>query len=107
MSVPTALRRWAADGRRWYATGVVKFFKVKLRYGFLVEDGTQREVFVHRKAVDTLGGFQSLFKGERVSFDVETGANGPVAVRVRDLNGESLQPHKTRYEALQAAKRRA
>ena len=49
-------------------------------------------------------GFQSLFKGERVSFDVETGANGPVAVRVRDLNGEPLQPHKTRFDALRTQK---
>jgi len=65
------------------AEGKVKWFNDKKGYGFIeTEDG--RDVFVHFSAIEG-SGFKSLSEGEKVSFDVENGAKGPQAVKVKAI----------------------
>ena len=63
------------------ATGIVKFFNINKGFGFIKEDGTGTDFFVH---VSQLGG--NIVTGEdRVSFEASTNIKGPVANNVRKL----------------------
>jgi CspA family cold shock protein len=63
--------------------GTVKWFNDKKGYGFITaEDG--KDVFVHHTAIEG-SGFKSLQEGDRVSFEIEQGAKGPSAVKVKKL----------------------
>ncbi len=63
--------------------GTVKWFNDKKGYGFITaEDG--KDVFVHHSAIEG-SGFKSLQEGDRVSFEIEQGAKGPSAVKVKKL----------------------
>jgi len=59
--------------------GTVKFFNETKGFGFIVEDGSENEVFVH---VSGIKNKQILRKDERVSFDIEQGKKGDNAVNV-------------------------
>jgi len=62
------------------ANGIVKWFNDKKGYGFIEqEDGP--DVFVHHSGINS-SGFKSLNEGDRVTFDIEQGEKGPVAVNV-------------------------
>ena len=63
------------------AEGRVKWFNDKKGYGF-IETADGRDVFVHFSAIEG-SGFKSLSEGEKVCFDVENGAKGPQAVKVK------------------------
>jgi cold shock protein len=65
------------------AEGRVKWFNVTKGYGFIEAD-SGKDVFVHHSAIEGQG-FKTLEEGERVSFEVEQGAKGPAAVKVRKL----------------------
>jgi cold shock protein len=67
------------------AEGRVKWFNDKKGYGF-IETANGPDVFVHFSAIEK-SGFKSLSEGERVSFDVENGAKGPQAVKVKPIWG--------------------
>ena len=63
------------------AEGTVKWFDAKKGYGFIEqEDGP--DVFVHYSKIDAVG-FKSVNEGDRVTFDIEQGEKGPVAVNVK------------------------
>lgn len=60
--------------------GTVKWFNKEKGFGFITsEEG--KDYFVHFSGI--VGeGFRSLEEGQAVTFEVEEGAKGPVAVKV-------------------------
>ena len=61
-------------------TGTVKWFDGKKGYGFIVAEGG-KEVFVHFSGI-VKEGFKSLNEGQKVEFELGTGAKGEQAVNV-------------------------
>ncbi len=60
------------------STGTVKFFNNAKRFGFIVPDEGDKDIFVHQSGlVDT------ITEGDKVSYDVEDGEKGPSAVNVK------------------------
>ena len=72
---PTVTR--VAAGR---TQGAVKWFNESKGFGFILDDGGE-EVFVHFSAIQGQG-FKSLTQGDRVEFDVVSGAKGKQAANV-------------------------
>jgi CspA family cold shock protein len=64
-------------------TGTVKWFNASKGFGFIARDGGE-DVFVHHSAILSEG-YRTLEEGQRVEFDVESGAKGPKAVNVKAL----------------------
>ena len=50
--------------------GTVKWFNAEKGFGFISNDETQEEVFVHFSAINS-DGFKSLEEGQKVTYDVE------------------------------------
>ncbi len=65
-------------------TGVVKFFNESKGYGFIVEDDTNRDIFVH---VTGLNGLM-LRENDRVQFEVVDGKKGLNAAKVTKLDSD-------------------
>lgn len=65
------------------ATGKVKWFSATKGYGF-IESDSGGDVFVHYTAIEG-NGFKTLEQGQAVEFEVQQGAKGPQAVKVRKL----------------------
>ena len=63
--------------------GTVKWFSEQKGYGFITVEGG-KDVFVHHSAIEGEG-FKTLAEGDRVSFEIEQGAKGPSAVRVKKI----------------------
>ena len=61
--------------------GTVKWFNATKGYGFITNDETGEEVFVHFSGIAG-DGFKSLEEGQAVQFDVTAGARGDQAVNV-------------------------
>jgi CspA family cold shock protein len=59
--------------------GKVKFFNADKGFGFITEDVTGNEVFVH---ISECGG-ANLNEGESVTFEIGEGKRGPNAVNVK------------------------
>lgn len=59
-------------------TGTVKFFNGAKGYGFIKEDGTDEEIFVHITGLNT----GSLNEGDVVKFNTKEGKKGLNAVDV-------------------------
>ena len=65
-------------------TGVVKWFNQEKGYGFIsCDDGN--DVFVHYSQVKEQGNNKDLHEGENVTFDIEEGKKGPMAVNVQKM----------------------
>ncbi|NCI51182.1 cold-shock protein [Sediminibacterium roseum] len=64
------------------ATGTVKFFNETKGFGFIKDDSDGKEYFVHVTALST----KTLKENEKVSYEVEDGKKGPMAVRVQTLS---------------------
>ena len=56
-------------------TGTVKFFNADKGYGFIEPDSGGGDSFVHISAVQAAG-MQTLDKGQRLNYEIETGRNG-------------------------------
>jgi CspA family cold shock protein len=59
-------------------TGTVKFFNDSKGYGFIVEDGSNREHFVH-----VSGLIDEVKEGDAVEFELTEGKRGMNAVSVK------------------------
>jgi cold shock protein len=59
-------------------TGVVKFFNETKGFGFIVDEDTKKDIFVH---VTALGGM-TLREGDVVSFEIVEGKRGLNATNV-------------------------
>jgi cold shock CspA family protein len=59
--------------------GTVSFFNDSKGYGFIRDQASQESIFVHVNALGSL----KITEGDKVSFEVEPGQKGPVAVRVK------------------------
>jgi CspA family cold shock protein len=66
------------------AQGTVKWFNDKKGFGFITGEDGGKDVFVHHSGIEA-SGFKSLQEGDLVSFEIEQGAKGPSAVRVKKL----------------------
>lgn len=60
-------------------TGQVKWFNEGKGFGFIESEGS--DYFVHYRSITGMG-FKTLTERQKVTFDVETGAKGPMAVNV-------------------------
>lgn len=63
-------------------TGEVKFFNKAKGFGFITEEWTTTDYFVH---ATRLIGVTELAEKQRVSFEVEQGERGKMAVNVKVL----------------------
>jgi cold shock protein len=61
--------------------GTVKWFNNAKGYGFVLELGSEEDIFVHYSVIEG-DGFKTLKQGEPVVFEMERGPKGLLATRV-------------------------
>ncbi|MGV7106631.1 cold-shock protein [Flavobacterium sp. U410] len=59
-------------------TGKVKFFNEEKGYGFITDDATGKDIFVHVTGLKV----EKLEQGEAVSYEEEDGKKGKIAAQV-------------------------
>ncbi|MBC7641566.1 MAG: cold-shock protein [Flavobacterium sp.] len=59
-------------------TGTVKFFNESKGYGFITDEETGKDIFVHASGIKS----EELREGDRVSYEEEEGRKGKVAAQV-------------------------
>jgi len=60
------------------STGTVKFYNEAKGFGFIVDDESQSEVFVH-----ATGLIDQVEQNDKVTYDIKEGNKGPNAVNVK------------------------
>jgi len=63
------------------STGKVKFFNKAKGFGFIIDDATGEEIFVH-----ATGLVDDIRQDEKVSFDTQEGKKGMNAVNVKRIS---------------------
>jgi len=68
-------------------SGKIKWYNPTKGFGFITRGEEEKDVFVHRTAVEAAG-LSDLKEGEQVTFDIEEAAKGPCAVNLQksDIN---------------------
>jgi cold shock protein len=66
------------------AQGTVKWFNADKGFGFISNDDSSEDVFVHFSAIES-SGYRSLNEDQRVEYEITQGPKGPQAERVRAL----------------------
>jgi cold shock protein len=61
-------------------TGTVKFYNDAKGFGFIVDDASQSDVFVH-----ATGLVDKVAQNDKVTYDVKDGKKGPNAINVKKL----------------------
>jgi CspA family cold shock protein len=61
--------------------GKVKWFSNARGYGFILGEGTERDIFVHHSSIQ-MDGYRTLSEGDPVQFDLVEGPKGPKAENV-------------------------
>jgi cold shock protein len=80
-----AVRRISIDpGRVLMPNGMVKWFNEQKNYGFIIPDDGGRDLFFHRSDMQS----SLLREGQLVTFGIEEGRKGPVAINVTPCDGE-------------------
>ncbi len=59
-------------------TGTIKFFNEVKGYGFILEDNTNKEYFLH-----VTGLLDEIKTGDQVEFQIQIGKKGPNAINVK------------------------
>lgn len=59
-------------------TGKVKFFNESKGYGFITPNDGSRDIFVHVKGL-----LDEVREGDEVTYEIEEGRKGPIAVQVQ------------------------
>jgi len=62
-------------------TGTIKFFNATKGYGFITEDGTGAEIFLHVTGLAE----QPVNSGDKVQFEVAEGRKGLNAINVKKI----------------------
>tara|TARA_B100001250_G_scaffold289541_1_gene251304 strand:- start:33 stop:224 length:192 start_codon:yes stop_codon:yes gene_type:complete len=62
-------------------TGTVKFFNVSKGYGFITNDETSEDIFVHVSALEGL----TVKEGDKVEYTEEDGDKGKLASKISIL----------------------
>ena len=60
------------------STGTVKFFNESKGYGFITDEETGKDIFVHASGIKS----EELREGDKVSYEEEEGRKGKVAAQV-------------------------
>jgi len=63
-------------------TGTVKFFNESKGYGFITNDETGKDIFVHATALNGV----ELNEGDKVEYEEEEGRKGVVAAKVEVIS---------------------
>lgn len=58
--------------------GIIKFFNDTKGYGFIQEEGSNKDYFVHASGL-----IDPVKQNDNVSFELEQSRKGPVAINVR------------------------
>ena len=68
-------------------SGKVKWYNGTKGFGFIAREDKEKDVFVHRTAVQAAG-LRDLKEGDQIVFDVDIAAKGPCAVNLQkpDIN---------------------
>ncbi len=61
-------------------TGTVKFFNHKNKFGFVIDDETKKEYYVHIK--DVIG---EIDENDRVNFELQDAPKGPQCAQVKKI----------------------
>jgi CspA family cold shock protein len=76
------------------ATGSVKWFNGRKGYGFILDDETKTDVFVHYSAIVAKENeFRTLNEGDKVKFEIVAGQKGNEA---RNIEVTEAAPRKER-----------